>query len=180
MSSQNTDPAAAASTAALKGSEAGGSADRGSVTKRLQQELMTLMMSGDKGISAFPESDNLFKWIGTVDGAVETVYEGLRYKLSLEFPSGYPYKAPRVKFVTPCFHPNVDEQGFICLDILKDKWSAQYDVRSILLSIQSLLGEPNNDSPLNVAAAELWDNQEEGRYRAASQAGTQKKGFSII
>ncbi|CAL8351295.1 unnamed protein product [Boreogadus saida] len=160
MSSQNTDPAAAASTAALKGSEAGGSAARGSVTKRLQQELMTLMMSGDKGISAFPESDNLFKWIGTVDGAVETVYEGLRYKLSLEFPSGYPYKAPRVKFVTPCFHPNVDEQGFICLDILKDKWSALYDVRSILLSIQSLLGEPNNDSPLNVAAAELWDNQE--------------------
>uniref|UniRef100_A0A8C4ZQ73 Ubiquitin-conjugating enzyme E2 C n=1 Tax=Gadus morhua TaxID=8049 RepID=A0A8C4ZQ73_GADMO len=147
MSSQNTDPAAAASTAALKGSEAGGSAARGS-------------MSGDKGISAFPESDNLFKWIGTVDGAVETVYEGLRYKLSLEFPSGYPYKAPRVKFVTPCFHPNVDEQGFICLDILKDKWSALYDVRSILLSIQSLLGEPNNDSPLNVAAAELWDNQE--------------------
>lgn len=68
------------------------------------------------------------------------VYEGLRYRLSLEFPAGYPYQAPRVKFVTPCFHPNVDEQGFICLDILKDKWSALYDVRSILLSIQSLLG----------------------------------------
>lgn len=68
------------------------------------------------------------------------VYEGLRYRLSLEFPAGYPYQAPRVKFVTPCFHPNVDGQGFICLDILKDKWSALYDVRSILLSIQSLLG----------------------------------------
>lgn len=68
------------------------------------------------------------------------VYEGLRYKLSLEFPSGYPYNAPRVKFITACFHPNVDENGFICLDILKDKWSALYDVRSILLSIQSLLG----------------------------------------
>lgn len=58
----------------------------------------------------------------------------------MEFPSGYPYKAPRVKFITSCFHPNVDDQGFICLDILKDKWSALYDVRSILLSIQSLLG----------------------------------------
>lgn len=68
------------------------------------------------------------------------MYEGLRYRLSLDFPAGYPYQAPRVKFVTPCFHPNVDEQGFICLDILKDKWSALYDVRSILLSIQSLLG----------------------------------------
>lgn len=122
-------------------------------------------MSGDKGISAFPESDNLFKWVGTIDGAQGTVcthgsfgllcsqqkvkfcsvlpvqvYEGLRYRLSLEFPAGYPYQAPRVKFVTPCFHPNVDEHGFICLDILKDKWSALYDVRSILLSIQSLLG----------------------------------------
>nr|XP_040060180.1 ubiquitin-conjugating enzyme E2 C [Gasterosteus aculeatus aculeatus] len=162
MASQNMDPAAAAasSTAALKGSESGGSAARSSVSKRLQQELMTLMVSFVCGISAFPESDNLFKWIGTIDGAQGTVYEGLRYRLSLEFPAGYPYQAPRVKFVTSCFHPNVDEQGFICLDILKDKWSALYDVRSILLSIQSLLGEPNNESPLNTTAAEMWDNQE--------------------
>ncbi|XP_075995031.1 ubiquitin-conjugating enzyme E2 C-like [Genypterus blacodes] len=162
MASQNLDPAAASSSssAALKGTESGGSAAKGSVSKRLQQELMTLMMSGDKGISAFPESDNLFKWIGTIDGPQDTVYEGLRFRLSLDFPSCYPYQAPHVKFVTPCFHPNVDEQGFICLDILKDKWSALYDVRSILLSIQSLLGEPNNESPLNMAAADLWGNQE--------------------
>ncbi|ELW48231.1 Ubiquitin-conjugating enzyme E2 C [Tupaia chinensis] len=119
-------------------------------------ELRT--MSGDKGISAFPESDNLFKWIGTIHGAAGTVYEDLRYKLSLEFPSGYPYNAPTVKFLTPCYHPNVDTQGNICLDILKDKWSALYDVRTILLSIQSLLGEPNIDSPLNTHAAELWKN----------------------
>ncbi|MBN3279680.1 UBE2C enzyme, partial [Polyodon spathula] len=162
MASQNMDPAANSSHAARKGAETGSSAARGSVTKRLQQELMTLMMCGDKGISAFPESDNLFKWIGTIDGAKETVYEGLRYKLSLEFPSGYPFNAPTVRFITPCFHPNVDTQGYICLDILKDKWSALYDVRSILMSIQSLLGEPNNESPLNVNAAELWADQEGG------------------
>ncbi|XP_072290137.1 ubiquitin-conjugating enzyme E2 C [Eucyclogobius newberryi] len=160
MASQNMDPAAASSNTALKGNDSGNSATKGSVTKRLQQELMALMMSGDKGISAFPESENLFKWVGTIDGAQGTVYEGLRYRLLLEFPAGYPYHAPRVKFVTPCFHPNVDGQGFICLDILKDKWSALYDVRSILLSIQSLLSEPNNESPLNTTAAELWDNQE--------------------
>ncbi|TFK02173.1 histone deacetylase 11 [Platysternon megacephalum] len=116
-------------------------------------------MAGDKGISAFPESDNLFRWIGTIDGAAGTVYEELRYKLSLEFPDGYPYNAPTVKFLTPCYHPNVDTQGNICLDILKDKWSALYDVRTILLSIQSLLGEPNVESPLNTHAAELWKNQ---------------------
>lgn len=75
------------------------------------------------------------------------VYEDLRYKLSLEFPSGYPYNAPTVKFLTPCYHPNVDTQGNICLDILKDKWSALYDVRTILLSIQSLLGGDCGDGP---------------------------------
>jgi len=52
----------------------------------------------------------------------------------------YPFKAPEVKFVTPCYHPNVDQHGNICLDILKEKWSAAYSVRTLLLSIQSLLG----------------------------------------
>jgi len=68
------------------------------------------------------------------------VYDGLKYKLTLEFSSSYPYEPPSVKFNTPCFHPNVDEFGNICLDILKEKWSALYEVRTILMSIQSLLG----------------------------------------
>uniref|UniRef100_A0A8C0QA01 Ubiquitin conjugating enzyme E2 C n=4 Tax=Boreoeutheria TaxID=1437010 RepID=A0A8C0QA01_CANLF len=72
MASQNRDPAAASVAAARKGAEPSGGAARGPVGKRLQQELMTLMMSGDKGISAFPESDNLFKWVGTIHGAAGT------------------------------------------------------------------------------------------------------------
>lgn len=83
--------------------------------------------------------------------------EGLNFKLSFEFPSNYPYSPPTVMFTTPMFHPNVDMAGRICLDILKDKWSAVYNVQSILLSLQSLLGEPNTKSPLNGQAAELWD-----------------------
>ncbi|XP_014671748.1 PREDICTED: ubiquitin-conjugating enzyme E2 C-like [Priapulus caudatus] len=160
MASQNRDPAMpdvrakpATTISNLNSKESH------SVTKRLQQELMALMMCGDKGISAFPDGDNLFKWVGTIHGAQSTVYEGLTYKLSLEFPCAYPYQAPVVKFQTPCFHPNVDQSGNICLDILKEKWAASYDVRSILLSIQSLLGEPNNESPLNVQAADMWIDQ---------------------
>jgi len=68
------------------------------------------------------------------------VFEGLTYKMSFAFPNDYPFKAPLVKFETACFHPNVDQFGNICLDILKEKWSAVYNVRTILLSIQSLLG----------------------------------------
>ncbi len=101
---------------------------------------MSLMMSGDKGISAFPDGDRLLGWVATVEGPEGSAYQGLRYKLRLEFPAGYPYAAPAVRFTTPCFHPNVDKHGNICLDILKEKWSALYEVRTILLSIQSLLG----------------------------------------
>jgi ubiquitin-conjugating enzyme E2 C len=118
-------------------------------------------MGGEPGVSAFPDDDSIFHWKGTLDGAEGTVYEGMRYKLSLAFPSDYPFSAPTVRFETPCFHPNVDGHGNICLDILKEEWSAAYNVRTILLSLRSLLGEPNNYSPLNEYAAKLWSDQEE-------------------
>lgn len=131
--------------------------DSAAVTKRLQQELMSMMSSADSGVSAFPDGDSLFAWVGTlsvrelgfrgrsgllssrrlrrlsggaaspcVQGASGTVYENLTYRLSLRFTAEYPFKAPTVRFETPCFHPNVDTYGNICLDILKDKWSGAW------------------------------------------------------
>jgi ubiquitin-conjugating enzyme E2 C len=133
-----------------------------SITKRLQTELMQLMMSKENdGISAFPSDDNLLKWKGTIQGCESTPYEGQVYKLLILFSNDYPYKAPTVTFETMIFHPNVDTNGNICLDILKDKWSAIYNVRTILVSLRSLLNDPNNDSPLNSSAAQLWSNQTE-------------------
>eukprot|EP01094_Clydonella_sp_ATCC50884_P022158 TRINITY_DN5049_c0_g1_i1.p1 TRINITY_DN5049_c0_g1~~TRINITY_DN5049_c0_g1_i1.p1 ORF type:complete len:195 (-),score=43.43 TRINITY_DN5049_c0_g1_i1:231-764(-) len=136
-----------------------GRSDSRAVTKRLQSELMSFMMNTPPGISAFPDGDNLFTWSGTIDGVQGTVYEGQSYKVVLKFPANYPISAPTVTFDTPCFHPNVDQHGNICLDILKENWSAVYNVRTVLLSLQSLLGEPNVDSPLNAYAASLWEHQ---------------------
>ncbi|KAJ3697541.1 hypothetical protein LUZ61_001246 [Rhynchospora tenuis] len=160
---QGNVPAAMATPSAKHTNLSSKGPDRQSVLKRLQTELMALMMSGDPGISAFPEGDDILQWRGTINGSTGTVYAGMVYKLSLSFNTDYPFKPPKVKFESPCFHPNVDLHGNICLDILQDKWSSAYDVRTILLSIQSLLGEPNNDSPLNTQAAALWSNQEEFR-----------------
>ncbi|KAF7820118.1 putative ubiquitin-conjugating enzyme E2 C [Senna tora] len=144
--------------------------DTTSVSQRLQKELMSLMMSGgDLGVSAFPDGESIFSWIGTIEGGKGTIYEGLSYKLSLRFPLDYPFKPPQVKFETMCFHPNVDQFGNICLDILQDKWSSAYDCRTILLSIQSLLGEPNPESPLNSYAAALWNNKEDYRRMVHKQ-----------
>jgi ubiquitin-conjugating enzyme E2 C len=127
-------------------------------------------MSSTPGISAFPESDsNLLHWTGTIEGPSGTFYEGLRFKISLQFPANYPYFAPTIKFTSPMWHPNIDMSGNICLDILKDKWSAVYNVQTILLSLQSLLGEPNNKSPLNAQAATLWDSDPEEYKRLLMQ-----------
>lgn len=120
------------------------------------------MLSSTPGISAFPSSpENLLNWTATIAGPSDTPYASLTFKLSFYFPSSYPYAPPTVLFKTPIFHPNVDFSGRICLDILKDKWSAVYNVQTVLLSLQSLLGEPNNASPLNNEAAQLHQSDPE-------------------
>ncbi|PXF41447.1 putative ubiquitin-conjugating enzyme E2 C [Gracilariopsis chorda] len=131
------------------------------VTKRLQSDLMGLMMDSIPGISAFPDGDNMLRWKGTISPSDSSVYAGMQFTLDMQFPAGYPLTAPTVKFETPIFHPNIDMSGNICLDILKDKWSPTYTVSTLLLSIQGLLDTPNNDSPLNNQAAQLWNNREQ-------------------
>ena len=86
------------------------------------------------GVSAFPEEDNIFCWKGAIKGSKETVFEGLikkkketvfegtEYRLSLSFSNDYPFKPPKIKFQTTCFHPNVDVYGNICLDILQVRY----------------------------------------------------------
>eukprot|EP00520_Triparma_pacifica_P016300 CAMPEP_0118655934 /NCGR_PEP_ID=MMETSP0785-20121206/13212_1 /TAXON_ID=91992 /ORGANISM="Bolidomonas pacifica, Strain CCMP 1866" /LENGTH=176 /DNA_ID=CAMNT_0006548743 /DNA_START=28 /DNA_END=558 /DNA_ORIENTATION=+ len=151
-----------ASTATtIKPSSTGGASVGGgeSVTKRLQQELMGLMMQPSDGVSAFPSEDNMFIWTASLTGPPSTPYSSQSYKLNIAFPADYPYTAPTIKFTTGIWHPNIDLHGNICLDILKEKWSAAYSIRTVLVSLRSLLGEPNNDSPLNVQAAGMWDDQ---------------------
>lgn len=95
-----------------------------------------------------------------------TPYEDGTFRLSLEFSEDYPNKPPVVKFLSKMFHPNVYADGSICLDILQSNWSPTYDVSGILTSIQSLLDEPNPNSPANSLAAQLYqENRREYEKR---------------
>lgn len=76
-------------------------------------------MAKISGVSAFPDGDNIFNWIGTIQGPVGTPYEGCTYRIKMAFPADYPFTAPAIYFETPIFHPNVCPKGSICLDILK-------------------------------------------------------------
>ena len=95
-------------------------------------------------------------WHAVMFGPEDTPWEGGTFKLTLQFTEEYPNKAPTVKFVTKMFHPNIYADGSICLDILQNQWSPIYDVAAVLTSIQSLLCDPNPNSPANSEAAMLF------------------------
>jgi len=91
------------------------------------------------------------------------------FKLSVVFTEDYPNKAPQVKFITKMFHPNIYADGAICLDILQNQWSPIYDISAILTSIQSLLTDPNPNSPANSEASKLYV-ENKGEYNRRVKA----------
>jgi|TARA_B110000971_G_scaffold221752_1_gene270369 ubiquitin-conjugating enzyme E2 D/E len=91
-------------------------------------------------------------------GPSDTPYEGGIFKLNIIYPQTYPFKPPKINFVTKVYHPNIDTSGNICLDILKDKWSPALTISKILLSICSLMDEPNPDDPLMPEIAKEYTN----------------------
>ena len=125
--------------------------------KRLKRDLSIMNNEDLEGIEAMLIDDNdLYHWVAYINGPEKTCWEGGIFKLTLDFTDSYPSSAPKIRFVTPMFHPNVYNSGEICLDILQNKWSAIYNVSSILLSIQSLLADPNCQSLANVEAGKLY------------------------
>jgi ubiquitin-conjugating enzyme E2 A len=75
----------------------------------------------------------------------------------------------QVKFITKMFHPNIYADGAICLDILQNQWSPIYDISAILTSIQSLLTDPNPNSPANSEASKLYV-ENKGEYNRRVKA----------
>jgi len=122
---------------------------------RVTQELKDLQENPVPNCSAGPVEDKLTHWNATIFGPDETPYEGGIFKLNIEFTSEYPFKPPKIYFVTPIYHCNVNKNGGICLDILKDQWSPALTISKVLLSLCSLLSEPNPDDPLVPEIAKL-------------------------
>ena len=104
----------------------------------------------------FPVGDDIFHWQATLMGPGESPFEGGVFFLDINFPTDYPYKPPRVTFSTKIYHPNINSSGGICLDILKDQWSPALTISKVLISICSLLDDPNPDDPLVPSIAELY------------------------
>ena len=137
--------------------------------KRLQKEVSEIQKDTPVNCSAGPNNNDLFNWEATIIGPTETPYEGGIFKLKILFPADYPFKPPKITFETPIYHPNINANGGICLDILKDQWSPALNITKVLLSICSLLDEPNPDDPLVPDIAQLFKSNKAEFTRLARE-----------
>jgi len=141
--------------------------------KRITKELKGLQSNPPHNCSAGPTGDDMFSWSGTIMGPEDSPYEGGAFQVEIKFPNNYPFKPPKINFTTKVYHPNINGQGSICLDILKDQWSPALTLSKVLLSICSLLTDPNPDDPLEPQIARQYkDNREE--FDAEARAWTLK------
>lgn len=115
--------------------------------RRIDRELQELRKDPPSSCSAGPVGSDMFKWEGVIFGPSDSPYTGGVFQLTIQFPVDYPFRAPHVQFKTPIYHPNINRGGLICLDILKQQWSPALTISKVLLSITSLLTDPNPDDP---------------------------------
>ena len=137
----------------------------------LQRQLKDLNRHPLEGFSAGLEDDsNVYKWSVCLMGPEDTLYEGGIFNATLTFPENFPDMPPEMRFTTPIWHPNVYQDGRVCISILHPpgddplnpqetsdlRWRPIHTVESIVLSVIAMLSDPNDDSPANLDAAKEW------------------------
>ena len=117
--------------------------------RRIQNELADLQNNPSENFSAGPVSaSDLCNWTATIMGPEASPYAGGRFTLDIKFPPDYPFKPPRVQFTTKVYHPNIGANGMISVDILtQGSWCPALTIGKLLLSLCSLLTDPNPDDP---------------------------------
>jgi len=128
----------------------------GASARRLAKELKEMEKTPLEWATAAPVDENLYKWKATITGPDNTPFEGGRFDLELEMPLEYPFKAPKVKFNTKIYHPNVKSDGQLCNEVLNDGWSPQLKIPEVLMTIRQVLVEPNPDNPLEPEIANIF------------------------
>uniref|UniRef100_A0AAF6ZK77 Ubiquitin conjugating enzyme E2 D1 n=1 Tax=Bos taurus TaxID=9913 RepID=A0AAF6ZK77_BOVIN len=146
--------------------------------KRIQKELSDLQRDPPAHCSAGPvgddcKLDSLARILVPLIVQPDSAYQGGVFFLTVHFPTDYPFKPPKIAFTTKIYHPNINSNGSICLDILRSQWSPALTVSKVLLSICSLLCDPNPDDPLVPDIAQIYKSDKE-KYNRHAREWTQK------
>lgn len=159
----------------------------GSALKRLMAEYKQLTLNPPEGIIAGPANEeNFFEWEALIMGPEGTYFEGGVFPARLTFPPDYPLGPPKMKFTCELFHPNIYSDGRVCISILHapgddpmgyetsaERWSPVQSVEKILLSVVSMLAEPNDESAANVDAAKMW-REERDKFKEIAEKHVRK------
>ncbi|KAJ2721476.1 Ubiquitin-conjugating enzyme 13 [Coemansia sp. Benny D115] len=154
---------------------------------KLRKELKELLNASNTGFSVgLVDEDNLFEWNVTLFGSQDSYYEGGIFKAVMKFPTNYPFEPPTLRFTSEMWHPNVYEDGRVCISILhrpeedqsgyehvSERWSPAQTVETILISVIAMLNSPNDESPANVDAAKMW-RENKSAYRRKVQRCVEK------
>ncbi|KAH7944442.1 ubiquitin-conjugating enzyme E2 D4 [Rhipicephalus sanguineus] len=141
---------------------------------RIQRELHEMAKDPPSNCSAgLIDSGDLFHWQAVIVGPENTPFEGGMFNLNITFPNDYPFKPPAVQFLTKIYHPNINDVGHICLNILGAQWSPALSVAKVLLSICVLMCEPNPDDPLMPDVASVYKSNR-FQYNATARKWTKE------
>ena len=141
--------------------------------RRIAKEISDLRKDAPENCSAGPRGDDMFLWDAIIAGPADSPFQGGVFNLEIRFPVDYPFKPPKVIFLTKIYHPNIGVHGGICLDILKDQWSPALTIGKVLLSICSLLCDPNPADPLMPDIADQY-NRDRTAYVDTARQWTQQ------
>ena len=161
----------------------------------LSKELERLQNNDDLGASVgLVDDEDLFSWSVIFEGPPDTLYEGGFFKALLKFPEDYPNNPPEMKFVTEMWHPNIYPDGKVCISILHppgedefnemetadERWRPIIGVESIIISVISMLNDPNLDSPANIDAAKNFKENKESylkKVKKLTQLSVESLGY---
>ncbi|KAI5165670.1 ubiquitin-conjugating enzyme E2 A [Nematocida sp. ERTm5] len=126
--------------------------------RKLMRDMKKLLEEPLENILAVPSKEDIMDWRAVIFGPEDTPFEDGVFELKLTFTESYPQHPPEISFISDMFHPNIYPNGELCLDILKNRWNSAYGIGQALLCIQSLLNDPNTNSPANSVASDLYLN----------------------
>jgi len=126
---------------------------------RMQKDMSELKVDKEITLTFYNGEDDLMNFKVNIK-VTEGVYKGGAFVFDVKVANSYPHDAPKVLCETTIFHPNIDMEGHVCLNILREDWKPVLTMQSVILGLQFLLLEPNADDPLNKEAANMMaDNR---------------------
>eukprot|EP00656_Telonema_subtile_P047460 TRINITY_DN5453_c0_g1_i3.p1 TRINITY_DN5453_c0_g1~~TRINITY_DN5453_c0_g1_i3.p1 ORF type:complete len:188 (-),score=36.37 TRINITY_DN5453_c0_g1_i3:356-919(-) len=144
---------------------------------RMAKELERLQFNAPHGITVWGREDSITELEANIQGPEDSPYAGGNFKLEVLIPERYPFEPPKVRFLTEIYHPNIDDGGRICLDVLKmppkGSWKPSQNVATVLTSIYLLMMEPNPEDPLMIEIAKEF-KEDRTSFDHKARALTQK------